>query len=401
MSPLHLSSLAAESGPDASTGLLLSLLILFGTAKLGEELFRRLHQPAVVGEILAGVVVGPQVLDLVQPNAVTTALSELGLLFLLFVVGLETRPVELARVGGDALAAAVGGVILPFALGYGAMLALGSSQATAMFVGAALVATSVGITAAVLGNLGVLEERPSRIILAAAIADDILGLLVLAVVSGVARAGTIDYTQMALTTLYAILFTVLVFAFAGRIMRRARPALDRLRLGESLYITGILLCLGLAVAAGHLSVAGIIGAFLAGVALSDVIEDARVHGEFQGLTGFLVPFFLAGIGMELNIHSLSRGDVLAVSVLVTFLAIAGKLIGCGVPLWRRGRRLALQVAAGMVPRGEVGIIVAQLGLALGALNDDMFAVVLFMAVATTIIAPPALVRLFAGPAQPT
>jgi Kef-type K+ transport system membrane component KefB len=384
-----------ETGHDIQH-LLLQILVIFAAAKLGAELFERLRQPAVVGEILAGVIIGPQVLGWIRPDEATFALAELGVLFLLFTVGLETNPSELARVGKEAVGVAIGGVVLPFLLGYGLMLVLGVGQVVALFVGCALVATSVGITARVLAREGWLHLRASRIILGAAILDDILGLLILAVVSGFAQGG-IDLRQIALTTVSAIGFTAVMLLYGRRLVKRTLPVLEYLRIEHGLFIGSILLCLGLAVVSGTMGVAAIIGAFLAGAALSEVSEEAEhLPNRVAGLTEFFVPFFLAGIGMQLDLSSLTKPSILALCVGLTALAVLGKLVGCGLPLWRKDRRQALQAGIGMVPRGEVGIVVAQIGVTVGALTRDMFAVVLFMAVVTTMLAPPFLKRAFMG-----
>lgn len=385
------------AGPAAHDvgALLLHLFIIFVAAKIGAEIFERLRQPAVVGEILAGVIVGPHVLGLIHLDEALFTLSELGVLFLLFLVGLETNPSELMRVGGRATAVAVGGVAVPFVLGYATMAVWGASPLEALFVGTALVATSVGITARVLGRMGLLQLVTSRIILGAAILDDILGLLVLAIVASF-RSGAIDYTQIALTAMSAVAFTAFMLVFGGKVIARTRPAVERLRVGHEFYIFAIVLCLALAVAAGRLGVAAIIGAFLAGVALSEISEETGLHQRFEGLAEFFVPFFLAGIGAQLETASLAKPSVLILAVVLTTLAILGKVVGCGVPVLNLGRRRALQVGFGMSPRGEVGIIVAQLGLAQGVLGADLFAAVLFVAVATTMIAPPVLTHLFQG-----
>jgi len=392
--------MTAEAGEPDVTHLLLTLLVLFAAAKIGAELFERLNQPAVVGEILAGVLVGPQLLGWARPSDITFALSELGVIFLLFLVGLETKPSELLKVGKEAFLVAIGGVLLPGALGYGFAVLRGEGSITALFIGAALVATSVGITARVLARMGCLTTRTARIIVGAAVIDDILGLLVLAVVSGFAREGAADLRQIGLTGIYAVSFVLFMILYGGRAIARARPAIERMHIGHSLYLAAIGLCLTLSVAAGALGVAAIIGAFLAGVAFSEVSEETGLHRWFEGLSEFFVPFFLAGIGMQLSIQSLASPSVLIVSVVLTLLAIAGKVIGCAIPVRRLGMNQALQVGVGMVPRGEVGIIVAQLGLGLGALSDDLFAVVIFVAVVTTMIAPPLLTRLYASECIP-
>jgi Kef-type K+ transport system membrane component KefB len=347
----------------------------------------------VVGEILAGVLVGPHLLGWVTPGPGTEVLAELGVLFLLFGVGLETDPSELRKVGPRATAVGVGGVVLPFLLGWLAMALLGYPLLPGLLVGTALVATSVGITARVLTRLGRLQEEAARIILGAAVLDDILGLLVLAAVSSFAK-GSVNVGQIVVTAISAILFAGFMVTLGTRVVKRTLPAVERLRIGHNYYVASLALCLGLAVLAGYLGVAAIIGAFLAGVALAEACEEIGLRERVESINELLVPFFLAGIGMQLEVASLGKPAVLGLCLLITVLAVAGKLIGCGGPLFRQDRALALRVGVGMVPRGEVGVVVAQLGLAMGVLTADLFAVVLFMAVATTLLAPPLLSRLF-------
>ncbi|NDD64462.1 MAG: cation:proton antiporter, partial [Acidobacteria bacterium] len=205
--------------------LLLPLFVIFVAAKLAAEIFERLRQPAVAGEILAGILIGPGMLGLVRPNELTAALAEIGVIFLLFLVGLETKPSDIFRVGGRALAVAVFGVIVPFVLGWAVMLAWGAGSIESIFVGSAMVATSVGITARVLGQMGLLSLDVSRVILGAAVIDDILGLLILAVVSSLAK-GDVDYLQIVTTAGMAIGFTVLIIVVGARTVNRIRPRIE-------------------------------------------------------------------------------------------------------------------------------------------------------------------------------
>src|SRR5215203_3033926 len=187
--------------------ILLSLFVMLVAAKIIAEIFERLKQPAVVGEILAGVIIGPSLLGWVQPSDLNSILAEIGVIFLLFTVGLETKPQAIFQVGKRALMVGVLGVILPFVAGYFIAIAWDGSFPEAMFIGAAMVATSVGITARVLGSMGLLDTETSRIILGAAVIDDILGLIILSLVSGVSQQGTVSYTGLAKTAGAAILFT--------------------------------------------------------------------------------------------------------------------------------------------------------------------------------------------------
>ncbi|MGH9938309.1 MAG: cation:proton antiporter [Blastocatellia bacterium] len=383
-------ALAAPGGDQ----LLFTIFVMFVAAKLAAEIFERLKQPAVAGEILAGVIIGPSVLGLVTPSELTGALSEIGVIFLLFLVGLETKPADIFRVGWRALAVAILGVIAPFISGYLIMLAWGQSQIEAVFVGAAMVATSVGITARVLGQMGLLNLEVSRIILGAAVIDDILGLLILAVVSSLAKEGSINYAQIGATAALAIGFTLLVIFVGARAVNRIRARVENLRLGQSYLIFGLSLCLGLALVASYIGVAAIIGAFLAGMALSESAEGSDMPHQAETVTEFMLPFFLTNIGMQLKLDALLNRNTIILALIVTVLAVLSKLIGCGAAAWRLGKKKAAQIGMGMVPRGEVGVVVAQIGLSLNAVDAAAYAIVLFMSVATTLVAPPFLVRLF-------
>jgi Kef-type K+ transport system membrane component KefB len=385
--------LAANAGGHGAN-ILVTLFIILVVAKILAEIFERLKQPAVVGEILAGILIGPSVLNWVSPSELTTVLAEIGVIFLLFTVGLETKPAAIFKVGKSAFLVAVLGVIAPFIGGWLLMKAWGSGGIEALFVGTAMVATSVGITARVLGSMGLLDAPTSRIILGAAVIDDILGLLVLAAVSSLA-AGSINYIEIGFTALLSIGFTLLMVFIGAPILKRLAPTIDRLRLNDSVFIFGLLFCLGLSAAASFIGIAAIIGAFLAGMALSEATEDNHtLHKQTQGITEFLVPFFLVNIGMQLKLEVFKDTSVIVLSLLVTFIAIITKLLGCGLATWSLGLRRASQVGMGMVPRGEVGIVVAQIGLSMAVVGDSLYGVVLFMAIATTLIAPPFLKILY-------
>ena len=376
--------------------ILLALFIMMAAAKVLAEIFERLRQPAVVGEILAGVIIGPSVLAWVAPSDFTNTLAEIGVIFLLFTVGLETKPSAIFRVGTRAAIVAVLGVIAPFVGGYFLMRWWGAGTVESLFIGTALVATSVGITARVLGAMKLLDAQTSRIILGAAVIDDILGLLILALVAS-ASAGQINYLVIGATAALAIGFTVFVLFVGAPVVTRLAPRIENLRTSESFFVFGLVLCLGLSVAATYIGVAAIIGAFLAGMALAEATEgNHTMHKQMSGVTEFLVPFFLVNIGMQVRLDVFRSRDTVLLTILITLLAVVSKLIGCGVGALSLGWRRAGQVGMGMVPRGEVGIVVAQIGLSLAVINDALFGVVLFMAVATTLIAPPFLKLLFAN-----
>jgi Na+:H+ antiporter len=367
----------------------LALLLVFGAAKLLAEVFEHLNQPGIVGEILAGVLLGPSVLNWIQPDQVFTALAQMGVMFLLFRVGLEVKASALMRMGGTALLVAMLGVVLPFAAGWAIMAAAGVSRIEAIFVGAAMVATSVGITAQVLAAKGLLQERASQIILAAAVIDDVLGLLVLAVVSNLAK-GSINVWGLAVTAVLAIGFTLLVAKFGTRTLRFVVPQVEqRLSLGEAQFNLALILLFGLSLLAVYAGVAAIIGAFLAGMALSETLNP-RVHDLAHGIAELLVPFFLVGIGLRLDVFAFANRHTLLLVAVIVIAAIASKAVGCGLGALRLGRADSIRIGFGMVPRGEVGMVVAQIGVGLGVIEKPVYAVVVAMAVLTTLIAPPLL-----------
>ena len=375
---------------------LLPLLIVLVAAKVMAELFERLRQPAVAGEILAGVLIGPSVLNWVAPSDFISLLAEIGVILLLFSVGLEIKPAAIFRVGKRATLVAILGVIAPFGAGWLLMHLWGASGVEAMFVGTAMVATSVGITARVLSSSGLLEVKTAQIILGAAVIDDILGLLVLAVVTSLA-SGSINYTALILTSALAIGFTTLVALVGAPAVTRLAPRIENLRVSHALFVASLLLCLGLSAAASYIGVAAIIGAFLAGLAFAEASEDKpTMRQQMSGVTEFLVPFFLVNIGMQLRLEVFRDRWVVALAILVTLIAVLTKLVACGLGAQGLGWRRAGQIGMGMVPRGEVGIVVAQIGLALAVIDQSLYGVVLVMAVATTLIAPPFLRLLYAS-----
>lgn len=370
---------------------------MLASAKILAEVFERIKQPAVVGEILAGVLIGPSLLGWVEPSPIIEIIAEIGVIFLLFNVGLETKPKSILAVGRRAITVATLGVVIPFVAGYFIAVWWGGSTIEAMFIGAALVATSVGITARVLGAMGILEAPTARIILGAAVIDDILGLLILSVVSSFSQGGGIDYLKLTGTLGSSILFTVFIVFFGARIMKHLAPWIVNLRINKSFFNFGLILCLGLSFAAIYIGVAAIIGAFLAGMALADATEETpKMRKLTSGVMEFLVPFFLVNIGMQLNLAIFWDQSAIIFAIVLTIVAVLTKFVGCSLGAAGIGWRRSAQVGIGMVPRGEVGIVVAQIGLGMAVISEQYFAGVLFMAIATTLIAPPFIKAFFAG-----
>ncbi len=374
----------------------LAMLLIFGSAKLLAEVCERFGQPGIVGEILAGALLGPSILGWVTPDATLKALSDLGVMFLLFGVGMEVKASELLKVGGKATLVATVGVIVPFFAGWGIMLAWGTPQVEAVFVGAAMVATSVGVTASVLSARGLLHEVASRIILAAAVIDDVLGLIVLAVVSSIAR-GHFNLWEVVLTTVLASAFTLVMAIWGTSAVNRFLPHFNsRIKADEAKFHIALVFLFAMALLAQYTGVAAIVGAFLAGLALSDS-ADARVRTLTRGVSELLVPFFLAGIGLHLNMAVFRSRTTIILALVVLVTAILTKLIGCGLGATSLGWENVLKVGLGMVPRGEVGMVVAQIGLGMSVISAEVYGVVVFMVVASTLVTPMLLRIAFRNP----
>jgi Kef-type K+ transport system membrane component KefB len=377
----------------------LSMLVVFASAKLLSEIFQRLGQPGIVGEILAGVLIGPHVLGWMAPNDILRILSDLGVMFLLFSVGLEMRASELMKVGGTAVTVAVAGVVLAFITGWGVSSLWGAPHIESVFTGAAMVATSVGITAEVLASRRLLETRAAKVILAAAVVDDVLGLIVLSVVSSLAK-GEVNYLDIALTGGIAMAFTILVATFGTRTIRQMLPRFQkRVTLVEGEFALAMSLLFGLSLLAVYAGVAAIVGAFLAGMTLGETV-DKRVHELTDGVTELLVPFFLVGIGLRLDLTVFTSKPVLLMAVSIALAAMTAKMTACSLGAARLGHVDALRVGVGMIPLGEVGMVVAQIGLNMKIMPLSVYGIIVFTSVITTLCAPPLLKLAFAGMTAP-
>jgi Kef-type K+ transport system membrane component KefB len=368
-------------------------------AKIAGELAERIGQPAVLGELVAGVLLGPSVLGVVDPAQPTVALlAEIGVILLLFSIGLETELDRLLRVGAAASAVAVVGVVLPFALGTAAMLGLGRGTLPAIVCGAALTATSVGITARVLSDLGRLHETEGQVILGAAVIDDVIGLIILATVGDLVAGEALTATGIGIAVAAAFGFiaaTLIVgrftipplFAFLGRLGRE-----------ELLATMGLALAFLLAVLAERAGSALIIGAFSAGLVLAPTPQAHTIDVGARHLGRFFVPIFFVHVGAMVDVRAFADPAVLVLGLVLTVAAVVGKVAAGWAPVWMQARKLVIGV--GMVPRGEVGLIFAQLGATAGVLDAGTFSALMMMVMITTFLAPPLLRRILArGDAQ--
>jgi Kef-type K+ transport system membrane component KefB len=369
--------------------LLVDLFVIFVITKCFGEIFERFSLPAVLGEILAGIVMGPYALGLVHPTDTVISLAHVSAVFLLFMVGLETSPKQIIQVGGKALQVAASGMVVTFVLGFGYLMLRHQAAHEAVFVATAMVATSVGITARVLADMGLLQTPSAKIILASAVFDDVLGMLLLAFVVGVLSPHGVNWISISVLGAEAIGFALFMIYVAPHVMRRVSPGLERLSTRNPQLVMALGLCLGLSVAAEKVGLAAIIGAFFAGLMFSEYADEWNLRPGVGAISEFLAPYFFFTLGAQFNMHLFTK-PVLEAAIVISALAIVSKIVGCGLPVLRQGRGAALQVGVGMTPRGEVGLIVSLVGLQMKMISDATYAVVVFMTGVTILIAPPLL-----------
>jgi Kef-type K+ transport system membrane component KefB len=375
--------------------ILLTLFAIFVAAQVGAEIAQRLKLPGVVGEIVAGCVIGPSALALIHPEQIAVGtpldvLAEIGVVLLLFSVGLETRLADLKEVGKSAFMVGVLGVIVPFALGALWAHGNGFEWTKSLFVAAAFVATSAGITARVLQELGVLSRIESRVILGAAVIDDILAMLLLGVVTSLQDGGGIQIGSLLLVLVQAIAFIAVIGWVGTRVMRRRAHWLDRPINPLSPLTIALAICLGLAYLSTEFGLAAIIGAFLAGMIASEMHQREELEHQMQPLLALLTPFFFVITGAKIDLSVFASSDALWMLLVVTVIAIISKFAGGFLGALSLGRLGATIVGVGMVPRGEVGVVIASLGLAAGVFSNQTYAVIVAMSLLTSIVTPPVL-----------
>jgi Kef-type K+ transport system membrane component KefB len=380
--------------------LLLGLVLVWLAAKVAGEAMERVGQTAVLGELLAGVLIGPGVLGLVHESEALHALAELGVLVLLFEVGLESDLGGLLRAGLQATLVALVGVAVPFAVGYGVMHWLGHPALLAVFVGATFTATSVGITARVLADLGRLQDAAAKVVLGAAVVDDILGLIILAVVTGVAQTGSVSLGAVGLLAAKAVVFLVAAILVGVRLAPTLVRWVGRLRARGTLIVYSVVFAVALAAVADLIGLATIIGAFAAGLVLATTERREHIEERIKPVADLLVPVFFVTVGMKVQpaaLNPFAEGGQFGVAMLLTGIAVASKL-AAGLAVYQHGVR-RWPVAVGMVPRGEVGLIFAGAGLAAGVIAEELYSALIVVVMLTTFAAPPWLKALYREPAR--
>jgi Kef-type K+ transport system membrane component KefB len=372
--------------PETST-VLLHVLVVLVCAKAAAELSERLRVPAVAGEIVAGVLIGPSVLGLVGHDEVLRILGELGVLLLLLDVGLQMDLRELRAVGRAATAVAVVGVVLPFAGGYAVAVALGLEGHTPLFLGAALTATSVGVTARVFADLKALATVEARTVLGAAVADDVLGLVVLAVVVRIVSVGGVDLLGVVGIAALAVTFLVVAAGAGARLVPWAMAHVrGNARAPGTVLAIALAVTLGFAELAELAGLAPIVGAFVAGICLAGMTGADELRRDLLPIGHVFVPVFFLQIGIDANVRTFASPRVVALAAALLAVAVAGKL-AAGVFGERADRLL---VGIGMIPRGEVGLIFAAVGLRAGVLDDAAYGALLLVVLLSTLVAPPLL-----------
>jgi Kef-type K+ transport system membrane component KefB len=418
-------ALAAGGEPHGEGGavhgldpfVLAGLALIFVVAKLGGELFERVNQPAVLGELVAGMCLGALALagvggvETLRTHAVVSALAEIGVIILLFEVGLESNFAEMLEVGWSSLLVATAGVVAPFFLGWGVSYYFLPEEATLghVFIGATLCATSVGITARVLRDLGRLRTRESRIILGAAVIDDVMGLLILAVVAGAIRAtaagGALAVSDVVLIAAKSVAFLVGALLVGRFVVPHLFRGAGRFKSRGVLLTLSLAFCFFLAWVAAQVGLAPIVGAFAAGLVLDEAHFEpfgergGRDLGDLLApVSAVLVPVFFVQMGMRVDLSAFARWELLGFAAALTLAAVVGKQV-CSLAVVERGVN-RLSVGLGMIPRGEVGLIFAGIGASLTLPNAQgvpepvvgpaVFGAVVIMVIVTTLVTPPAL-----------
>ncbi len=398
---------AADSGHSLVVRLFFVFAVMLIAGKLSGELFERIGQPAVLGELIAGVILGGSLLGIIPTSPddplteIVKLLAEVGVVILLFEIGLETDLKAMFRVGPGASTVALVGIVLPMLGGAlfwisplaKAEFSTAGASTTAIFLGAALTATSVGITARVLQDLNVMRSVESRLIIGAAVIDDVLGLVLLGLVSSLAAGQAVTVLSVAGNLGVAIGFLVVAVGIGLVVAPRLFDVLDRMRVRGVMLVSGFAFVLVLSALADVVGSAMIIGAFAAGVILSGTNQFDVIAERIKPVADIFTPVFFLSIGAELNVALLNPLNpenlpVLAVGFSLLIIAIIGKLAaGWAVP-WRKFNKVA--VGVGMMPRGEVGLIFANIGLVTGVLTPELFGAIIIMVIGTTFMAPPLL-----------
>jgi Kef-type K+ transport system membrane component KefB len=425
--PLLATAAEAQTGPIVLAGVLLSLVVIYLSSKFVGELCARINLPPVLGELIGGVVVGTSALNLLvfpeggeihsliinflQSTAglsleltpevagsiseVVSILSEMGVIILLFEIGLESDLGELIRVGPQAAAVAVVGVAVPFVVGTaGLVMLFGVPTVPAIFAGAALTATSIGITAKVLAEIQRLSSREGQIIIGAAVLDDVLGIIVLAVVSSLAKTGEIQIANVIYLIVSATVFLIGAILVGRFLSPYFVTLVDRLRTRGQLILPSLIFAFVLAYIGAAIQLEAILGAFAAGLVLAETEKRKELEEQIIPIADIFVPIFFVVVGAKTDVSVLNpfnpaNREGLIIAAFLVVVAIIGKIV-TGLAVFGQPGINRLAIGIGMIPRGEVGLVFAGVGSATGVLSESLNAAIIVMVILTTFLAPPLL-----------
>lgn len=409
--------------------ILVTLVVLFALARVGSAIVSRFGLPGLIGEIVIGIVIANlafgdfslmEILDLELPDPgnmedhgggvypIVYTFAELGVIFLLFTVGLETKVKDLLGSGKTAFFCALFGVIVPFILGFALIMAWDGNFNHGMFLAASMVATSVGITARIIKDLNLMDTKEARVIIAAAVIDDVLGMIVLAIVNGMTQSDSMSIMDILVIVAEAALFVLAIIAVCKWVIPRIYDYFERRKAAKraqgkvptevNKLVLALIVCLAMSAIAEAIGLAAIIGAFLAGMIFAEHAWEWNLESKIDSISTFLLSFFFLNVGMQVDLTTLTDGSVIVLAIVVIVLAFLSKYVGCGLGSKLADRTLDRKsiniIGVGMVPRGEVGIIVASIGLSTGAMSQELYAVVVLMSVVTTLVAPPLIQKVF-------
>jgi Kef-type K+ transport system membrane component KefB len=437
--PLLATTPEAENAPFVLAGVLLSLVLIYLASKVGGELSNRLGLPPVLGELVAGVVVGMSALHLLvfpeagadassslviqflqatgglSPQAsqsvfqaqseVLSVLAELGVIILLFEIGLESNLKDLMAVGIQATVVACVGVAAPFAAGTaGLMIFFGIPAVPAIFAGAALTATSIGITSKVLSELGRLNSKEGQIILGAAVIDDVLGIIVLAVVASLAKDGEVDVTKVIYLIVSATAFLLGAIVLGNIFNKTFIAVVEKLKTRGELVIPALIFAFVMAYIAAVIHLEAILGSFAAGLVLDETDKRKELEKQVIPIADMMVPIFFVAVGAKTDLGVLnpaipSNREGLVMAIFLITVAILGKVV-TGLAVFGKDKINRLAVGVGMIPRGEVGLVFVGVGSASGVLSKPLEAAIIMMVILTTFLAPPLLRFVFPQPETP-
>jgi Na+:H+ antiporter len=365
---------------------ILQVFLIFVAAKAAAEIFVRLDLPAIAGELLVGVLLGPHVAGLIEVNESTRTLAELGIVILLFTVGLETPLSGLLSVGRAAVVTSAAGIVAAAATGATVVLLFSHAGREALIVAAALAASSVGVAARVFQDLGMGASRVARVVVGAAVVDDVVLLALFPLVLGLGGDGA-SAGEVLVGLAGAVGFVVLVAVVGSRISRRHATLLERPRVRRGPFVLALALCLGLAALAEQVGLAALVGAFLAGMVLAETGDRYELDRRMLPLFDFLVPFFFVVSGAAMDPGAVASGN-LGLALTLAFVTIGSKWLGCAAGAVGLPRSERAQVGAGMIPRGEVTLVVASAALVKGVLSGELFSVLGGVVLVTTLLGAP-------------